>query len=48
MMMMTMTMMMSRGSVMSGTDLTSYSAVQLSDYQASRRAEIQAELSERA
>ena len=37
-----------RGSVMSGTDLTSYSAVHLSDYQANRRAEIQAELSERA
>ena len=37
-----------RGSVVSGTDLTSYSAMNLSDFQANRRAEIQAELSERA
>ena len=37
-----------RGSVVSGTDLTSYSAINLTDFQANRRAEIQAELSERA
>ena len=40
--------MFTRGSVMSGTDLTSYSAMNLSDFQASKRAQIQAELSERA
>ena len=33
---------------MSGTDLTSYSALNLSNFQANKRAQLQAELSERA
>lgn len=37
-----------RGSVMSGTDLTSYSALNLSNFQANKRAQLQAELTERA
>ena len=37
-----------RGSVVSGTDLTSFSAMNLSEFQASKRAQLQAELAERA
>lgn len=35
-----------RGSVMSGTDLTSFSAMNLSDFQARERMQIQARLKE--
>ena len=37
-----------RGSVMSGTDLTSYSALNLNEFQLNRRSQIQRDLEENA